>query len=53
MALERITAPGWLVPGAWVSVETDGPLPAAPRGLTLEAERRFGKAFIGLLRSAA
>jgi 16S rRNA (guanine966-N2)-methyltransferase len=48
-ALHRLTDPAWLVPGALVSVETERPLPA-PSGVTLVAERRFGKAHITLLR---
>ena len=49
MALGRIRD-GWLAPGALVSVETDGRPLALPDGYSLEAERRFGKAFILLLR---
>jgi 16S rRNA (guanine966-N2)-methyltransferase len=50
MALSRIANPGWLVPGAFVSIETDGTRPDLPQGLSVEAERRFGKAHILLLR---
>jgi 16S rRNA (guanine966-N2)-methyltransferase len=50
MALQRLAAPGWLMPGAWISVETDGALEGIPPAFSLEAERRFGKAFIRLLR---
>ncbi|HEY0013392.1 MAG TPA: 16S rRNA (guanine(966)-N(2))-methyltransferase RsmD [Allosphingosinicella sp.] len=49
-ALDRIAAPGWLAPGAWVSVELNGEDISVPGGLTLDAERRFGKATIVLLR---
>ena len=52
-ALARIAAPGWLAPGAWVSVEVSGETLDLPQGLTLETERRFGKATILLLRHAA
>ena len=48
-ALHRLTDPAWLLPAALVSVETEARLPA-PRGFALEAERRFGKAHITLLR---
>jgi 16S rRNA (guanine966-N2)-methyltransferase len=51
-ALDRISAPGWLAPGAWMSVELGGEEVAIPASLTLEAERRFGKARILLLRHA-
>jgi 16S rRNA (guanine966-N2)-methyltransferase len=50
MALERVAVAGWLMPGAWISVETAGPLDRLPPQLSLEAERRFGKAWILLLR---
>jgi 16S rRNA (guanine966-N2)-methyltransferase len=49
-ALDRIAAPGWLAPGAWVSVELSGEEIAVPQGLSLDTERRFGKATILLLR---
>ena len=48
-ALLKVADPAWLAPGALVSVEADRPLPP-PDGLVLEAERRFGKAHITLLR---
>jgi 16S rRNA (guanine966-N2)-methyltransferase len=50
-ALDRITAPGWLAPGAWISVETADEALAAPPGLELETRRRFGKATISLFRA--
>ena len=50
MALARICNPAWLVPGGFVSLETDGNRPSPPRGFAVEAERRFGKAHILLLR---
>jgi 16S rRNA (guanine966-N2)-methyltransferase len=51
-ALDRVTSPGWLAHGAWVSVEVSGEEITVPPALTLEAERRFGKAGILLLRQA-
>lgn len=52
-ALMRTSAAdGWLAPGAWLSVELSGEEPALPAGLELEADRRFGKARILLLRYA-
>ena len=51
MALTRIANPAWLAPAAWISVETGGERPALPAGLSIEAERRFGKAYLFLLRS--
>ena len=50
MALGRITDPAWLAPGGWISVESGRDLPVLPDRLTVEAERRFGKAYILLLR---
>ena len=50
MALNRICNAGWVAPGGLVSLETDGERPPAPNGFTLDAERRFGKAHIYLLR---
>lgn len=50
LALKRLADPAWLAPGALVSVETDRARPTPPPGFALEAERRFGKAHITLLR---
>ena len=52
MALARLADPAWLAPGGLVSVETAGGLPL-PAGFDREAERRFGKAHIHLLRRRA
>ena len=49
-ALGRIAAPGWLAPGAWISVELHGEELDPTAGLALETQRRFGKATIVLLR---
>jgi 16S rRNA (guanine966-N2)-methyltransferase len=51
--LGRIADPAWLMPGALVSLETDGTRVATPSGLELETERRFGKAHLTLFRRAA
>ncbi len=50
MAVGRICNPGWVAPAGLVSVETNGERIAAPDGFAMEAERRFGKAHIFLLR---
>jgi 16S rRNA (guanine966-N2)-methyltransferase len=50
MAVGRIGNAGWVAPGGLVSLESDGDQPAVPAGFTIEAERRFGKAYIRLLR---
>ena len=49
-ALDRIAEGGWLAAGGWISVETESELPAPPAPLERAAERRFGKAKIGLFR---
>lgn len=51
-ALARLAAGPWLAPGAWASVELGREQIALPETLSLEAERRFGKATILLLRNA-
>jgi 16S rRNA (guanine966-N2)-methyltransferase len=50
MALDRVANAGWVAPGGFVSLETDGDRPPPPPGFAVETERRFGKAFILLLR---
>lgn len=51
-ALARIASGPWLATGAWVSVETAGEALDVPAPFAFEAERRFGKALILLLRRA-
>jgi 16S rRNA (guanine966-N2)-methyltransferase len=48
--LERLARLGWLAPGALASVETGHDEQVTPGGFTVEAERRYGKAKITLLR---
>ena len=50
VALDRIAGGAWLAAGAWISVETTSETLDVPDGLTLDTERRFGKATIRLLR---
>ena len=52
-ALERLTQPGWLAPGAWISVEVEDEALVAPSGLAIETERRYGKARLILLQAGA
>jgi 16S rRNA (guanine966-N2)-methyltransferase len=52
-ALAHVAEERWLAPGAWLSVELGAEEIALPEGLTLEAERRFGKARILILRRPA
>ena len=50
-ALERIGDPSWLAPGAWISVEVQDEAIELPPGLAVEAERRFGRATMILIRT--
>lgn len=50
MALNRVANAGWVAPGGIISLEHDGRRFTLPEGFALEAERRFGKAHILLLR---
>lgn len=52
VALDRLRRLGWIGPQSWVSLETDGREGVAVSGLTIEAERRVGKAKLTLLRPA-
>ena len=51
-ALARIDGANWLAPGGWISLETSGGDEDLPQGYGCEADRRFGKARIRLLRRA-
>ncbi|MET1111737.1 MAG: RsmD family RNA methyltransferase, partial [Allosphingosinicella sp.] len=52
-ALHRLAGDAWVGAGGWISVEK-GPEPLnLPDGLAIEAERRFGKAHLLLLRQIA
>ena len=51
-ALDRVAGGGWLAPGGWLSIETDGESLAFPPDLIPQVERRFGKALILLLQAA-
>ena len=50
VALDRVAEGEWLAPGGWISVELCGESLAFPPALQPEAERRFGKATIILIR---
>ncbi len=45
--------PRWLAPGGWLSVELHNETLIVPDGLETDAERRFGKATLLLLRRPA
>lgn len=48
--LVRLTEPGWVSPGGWISLETEDENPAIAKGFETETRRRFGRAWIHLLR---
>ncbi|WP_129793738.1 16S rRNA (guanine(966)-N(2))-methyltransferase RsmD [Sphingosinicella sp. CPCC 101087] len=50
-ALDTIAGGGWLAGGAWVSLEIAREEIVVPQPLAIEADRRFGKARILLLRA--
>lgn len=50
--LERLARLGWLAPGGLASVEGEAAEVVHPGGFTVEAERRYGKARLTLLRFA-
>ncbi|MFM5917180.1 MAG: 16S rRNA (guanine(966)-N(2))-methyltransferase RsmD [Novosphingobium sp.] len=50
VALEKLNRLGWIGPATWISLETGVSEPANVKGLTIEAERKVGKARITLLR---
>lgn len=50
MGLGRVCNAGWVAPTGLVSLETNGERLTTPTGFSVEAERRFGKAHILLLR---
>lgn len=52
-AIERIAGDSWLAAGGWISVEKGPEALQLPDGLAVEAERRFGKAHLLLLRQIA
>ena len=51
-ALDRIDRDSWLAEGGWISIEKGPEAMRVPEGLQIEAERRFGKARLLLLRRA-
>ena len=51
-ALERIERDSWLAEGGWISIEKGPEALRIPESLEVEAERRFGKARLLLLRRA-
>lgn len=53
MAMARVCNEAWVASGGIVTVETAGERPPLPPGFSLEAERRFGKAFVFLFRRNA
>ena len=52
-ALDQVAVPGWLAPGAWISVEVEDGVLVSPSGLAIDTERRYGKARLILLQAGA
>ena len=50
VALDRLLRLGWIGPGTWIAAETGADESMAVKGLTVEAERKVGKAKLWLLR---
>ena len=52
VALEKLLRLGWIGPASWISLETGHSEVVAPKGFTIDAERKVGKAKLTLLRVA-
>ncbi len=52
VALEKLLRHGRIGPASWISLETAHTEVAAPKGFTIDAERKVGKAKLTLLRAA-
>jgi 16S rRNA (guanine966-N2)-methyltransferase len=52
VALDRLQRLGWIGAGTWMALETGADEDVAIKGLTLDAERKVGKAKLSLLRLA-
>ncbi|OYU35550.1 16S rRNA (guanine(966)-N(2))-methyltransferase RsmD [Novosphingobium sp. PASSN1] len=50
VAIERLKRLGWIGPATWISLETHADEPAGVRSLTVDAERKVGKARLTLMR---
>lgn len=51
VALDRLLRLGWIGPATWISLETAHGEDPKIKGLTVEAERKVGKALITLMRA--
>ena len=52
VALEKLLRLGWIGPASWVSLETGHTEIVSPKGFTIDADRKVGKAKLTLLRVA-
>jgi 16S rRNA (guanine966-N2)-methyltransferase len=52
-ALERLASGAWVGPGGWISIEKGPESLSLPDGFEVDAERRFGKAHLLLVRRTA
>ncbi|WP_420383285.1 16S rRNA (guanine(966)-N(2))-methyltransferase RsmD [Novosphingobium sp.] len=50
VALEKMIRLGWISPATWISLETAFDEPVTVRGLTIDTDRKVGKARLTLLR---
>ena len=50
-ALDRVADPSWSAAGGWITVELQGEALALPPRLVVDAERKFGRAKVILIRT--
>lgn len=53
VALDKLLRLGWIGPATWIALETSAKETVTIKGLTIEAERKVGKAKLTLLTAAA
>lgn len=53
VALDRLLRLGWIGPASWIALETSAKETVEIKGLSIEAERKVGKARLTLLTAAA
>lgn len=51
VVVEAVDRAGWLAPGGWLAIETEGRDPVAPLKWQIESERRVGRARLTLIRA--
>ena len=53
VAIDKLARLGWIGEGTWVSLETGADEEPRVKGMTVEADRKVGKARLTLMRMAA